>query len=238
MIKRILNRMTLTEERPMENFRQHGGMIGKGCKIYAPGSVTLDMGKAFLIEIGDYCKITEGVTILAHDYSRSVVRMKYGENVGGSAPVSIGNNCFIGMNATILMGTKIGNNCIIGAGSVVKGAYPNEVVIAGNPAKIVCTLEEFYKKRKARCLDEAVTCVKQIYKNTGKLPTVKQLGDGFAWLYLPRTEKTIRDYPAYFCLSGDVSEWIVRDFMNTPGMFESFDAFLDYACEKAEIPKK
>jgi len=49
----------------------------------------------------------------------------------------IGNDCFIGMNSIILKGTKIGNNLIVGAGSVVHKSFPDNVIIAGNPAKIV-----------------------------------------------------------------------------------------------------
>ena len=49
----------------------------------------------------------------------------------------IGNDCFIGMNSIILKGTTLGNNVIVGAGSVVHGHFPDNVIIAGNPAKIV-----------------------------------------------------------------------------------------------------
>lgn len=48
------------------------------------------------------------------------------------------------------MGTQLGNNVIVGAGSVVHGKFPDNVVIAGNPAKIICTLEEHYNNRKKR----------------------------------------------------------------------------------------
>ena len=49
----------------------------------------------------------------------------------------IGDDCFIGMNSIILKGTTLGNNVIVGAGSVVHGKFPDNVIIAGNPAKIV-----------------------------------------------------------------------------------------------------
>ena len=49
----------------------------------------------------------------------------------------MGNNVFIGTNCIILLNTKIGNNCIIGAGSVVRGQFPDNSVIIGNPAKVV-----------------------------------------------------------------------------------------------------
>ena len=52
-------------------------------------------------------------------------------------PISIGEGCFIGANCIILKGTVIGNNCVVGAGSVVCGVFPDNVIIAGNPAKII-----------------------------------------------------------------------------------------------------
>lgn len=51
--------------------------------------------------------------------------------------ISVGNNCWIGAKATILDGARIGENSIVAAGSVVlSGEYPDNVLIAGNPAKV------------------------------------------------------------------------------------------------------
>lgn len=52
-------------------------------------------------------------------------------------PVTIGNNVWIGGDATILPGVTIGDNVVIGAGSVVTKSFPSNVVIGGNPAKII-----------------------------------------------------------------------------------------------------
>ena len=49
----------------------------------------------------------------------------------------IGNNVFIGINCIILSNTTIGDNCIIGAGSVLRGHFPENSVIAGNPAQVL-----------------------------------------------------------------------------------------------------
>ena len=57
-------------------------------------------------------------------------------------PVEIGQNVFIGCNCIITKGTKIGDNCVIGAGSVVHGEFPDNVVIAGNPARIISVVEK------------------------------------------------------------------------------------------------
>ena len=53
------------------------------------------------------------------------------------SPVRIGDDCFIGTGSIILKGTILGNNCVVGAGSVVHGEFPDNCVIAGNPAKII-----------------------------------------------------------------------------------------------------
>ena len=59
---------------------------------------------------------------------------------------TIGNNVFVGMRSIILMGVEIGDNVIVGAGSVVAGKIPSNCVCAGNPAKVICTLDQHKEK--------------------------------------------------------------------------------------------
>ncbi len=61
-----------------------------------------------------------------------------------AAPVTIGNNAWIGANTIILRGVQIGENAVIGAGSVVYDSVPANCITLGNPAKIVKQLTSNY----------------------------------------------------------------------------------------------
>lgn len=62
--------------------------------------------------------------------------------------VKIGNNVYIGTNSLIMPGVTIGDNVLVAAGSVVTHSIPNNVVIGGNPAHVICSFEEYYDKNK------------------------------------------------------------------------------------------
>lgn len=64
------------------------------------------------------------------------------------------NNCFIGMNVTVLPGVTLGDNTIVGASSVVtKSFLDGNVVIAGNPARVICTIDQFREKKQDICIN-------------------------------------------------------------------------------------
>lgn len=62
--------------------------------------------------------------------------------------VRIGNNVFVGACSIILPGISVGDNSIIGGGSVVTKNVPSNEVWAGNPAKFICSKDEYLKKYK------------------------------------------------------------------------------------------
>lgn len=115
---------------------------------YIAPSAVFDANDYSLISIGKATTISSDVYILTHDFSISKALKLVDPNLNGRflKPVKIGDNSFIGLRSLILPGTEIGNNVIVGAGSVVKGKIPDNVVIAGNPAKIICSIEEFAKR--------------------------------------------------------------------------------------------
>lgn len=86
--------------------------------------------------IGDNTLIGEGVMIIDHD-AHGTYPYDRRTSIGKVGPICIGENVWIGSRAIILPGTKIGNNSIVGAGAVVKGEFADNVIIVGNPAKVI-----------------------------------------------------------------------------------------------------
>ncbi len=60
--------------------------------------------------------------------------------------VSIGDYVYIGSNSLIMPGVKIGNHVLIAAGSVVTKSIPDDCVVGGNPARFICTIQEYYER--------------------------------------------------------------------------------------------
>ena len=203
--------------------------VGEHTIFYSSPTITVDVTRPFMIHIGDYCKITAGCVILAHDYSRSVMcGIENMGNVGEAQYTWIGDNCFIGMNSIILMGAHIGNNTIVGAGSVVSGEFEGNCVIAGNPARKICTINEFYEKRKKRELNAAKLYVREYQKKYKRDPTINDMTNAFSWLYLERSEKTIEENPELFALNGVNIDVYKKIFMNSLPTFENFESFLGW----------
>ena len=186
MIKKLLRKLIYGSKSNSHTYvkylRSLGMKIGEGTVIYEPMKTFIDTTRPWMIDIGDNVKITEGVTILTHGYDWSVLKGVYGDVLGSAGAVVIGDNIFIGMKTTILKGVHIGNNVIIGANSLVNKDIPDNVVVAGNPCRVIMTLDEYYKKRKSVQLQEAEELVRMYRKRYHRDPDEKVLHE-FFWLF-------------------------------------------------------
>lgn len=106
------------------------GVGMSGCTIYSMESITIGRNT----DIGSGCKIIDNdFHPLPYSERYPVERL----DLLKKRPVVIGEGCFLGANSIILKGTTLGKNVVVGAGSVVSGTFPDNVIIAGNPARII-----------------------------------------------------------------------------------------------------
>lgn len=147
MIKKIINKIKKiifrisNEELSVQANLKAGMKVGKN--VYGLVNCTIDHGHCWLIEIGNNVVFAPQVYLLAHDTStkKSTSYVKVGK-------IIIGDNCFVGARVMILPGVEIGKNSIVGAASVVTRSFPENSVIAGNPAKYICSVDEYEKNVK------------------------------------------------------------------------------------------
>jgi acetyltransferase (isoleucine patch superfamily) len=141
LIKKFLYR--LRSDVTTEDLIKRGMVLGNN--FNRMHGVILDDSHCWLISIGDNVTMAPRVHILAHDAS-TCHHLGYAR-IGR---VDIGNNVFIGADTVVLPGVSIGDNSVIGANSTVTKSIPANVVAAGNPAKIICTIEEYTERNRIR----------------------------------------------------------------------------------------
>jgi maltose O-acetyltransferase len=118
-------------------FCDYGFNIHVGKNFYANfDCVILDGAE---VRIGDNVMLAPRVQILTATHPINAKERI--EGLEYSKKIFIGNNVWIGAGAIILPGIRIGNNSVVGAGSVITKDVPDDVVVAGNPGKIIRKIE-------------------------------------------------------------------------------------------------
>ena len=95
-------------------------------------AVMLDCGG---ITIGAHTLIGPNCQLLTPDHPHNYLERR--QTVETGLPIHIGDDCWLGGGVIVCPGVTIGNRVIIGAGSVVTHDIPDDVVVAGNPARII-----------------------------------------------------------------------------------------------------
>lgn len=103
-----------------------------------------------LISIGDNVTIASNVLFITHDAIHRILNNKYETKSfkENCTPIQIDNHVFVGSNVTLCGPVHIHSNCIIAAGSVVTKDVPENSVVAGVPARVIGSFEDFVEKRK------------------------------------------------------------------------------------------
>lgn len=161
----------LSSDRYIQKLRSKGCQIGPGTRFF--GEKCLDLGHPQLITIGNDCVITDGVRVLTHmwDYPILSNRFEKVPEFSKKGSVKIGDNVFIGERSIILPETEIGKNTIIGAGSVVSSDIPSDSVAAGNPCRVVCSIEEYKDQRLTNEMENITNFVRISEKRGIQIPS-------------------------------------------------------------------
>ena len=125
-----------------QGYARHVGVqLGSRCAI-----ATASWGsEPYLIKLGNRVRVTAGVSFITHDGAVWVGRESrptfdvFGE-------ICIGDDTYIGNGATLLPGVRIGRRCVVGAHAVVTKSIPDNTVVAGNPARFICTTDDYLSR--------------------------------------------------------------------------------------------
>jgi len=111
----------------------YGSNIHVGDNFYANFScVILDVAE---VRIGDNCMIAPQVGIYTATHPLDPIERNSGLEF--AKPITIGDNCWIGGQAIINPGVTLGDNVVVASGAVVTKSFGSNIVIGGNPAKVI-----------------------------------------------------------------------------------------------------
>lgn len=219
VLKKIAYGKRYSSETYIDYLRRIGVKIGEDCTIYVPSKTLIDEQYPWMITIGNHVRITEGVKILTHDYSWSVLKLYEG--------VSENSGAILGASGTV----EIGNNVIIGAGSVVTSSCDHNGVYAGVPAKRIMSIDEYYEKRERAQFNEAKELAVEYFDRYGKRPG-KEVFHEYFMLFETAKEAQKNDvFRNKIALCQNELD-TVKYMSAHKAMFSSYDEFIEKCFEK------
>ena len=141
---RLVNRLFLRYLRHFHTekwARKLGVKVGFNTTISS--SVVLS-SEPYLISIGNHVQVTSGVTFFNHG-GGNVARRQY-PAFDCFGKIVVEDWAYIGSHSLILPGVTIGEGALVAAGSVVTKSVAPKTVVGGNPAKYICTVDEYIEK--------------------------------------------------------------------------------------------
>ena len=126
-----------------ESYARHIGVtIGKNCFISTRRWGT----EPYLITVGNHVQVTRDVAVHTHGGGQAIRKEHPDFDVFGK--VVINDWAYIGASSQIMPGVTIGEGALVAAGSIVTKSVPPHTVVGGNPARVICSTDEYYERNK------------------------------------------------------------------------------------------
>ena len=200
---------------PVINF-DYGYNIFVGENFYANFNCTfLDVST---IEIGDNCMFAPNVQL--YTATRPLHPVKRNSGLEYAKPIKIGDNVWLGGGVIVTPGVTLGNNVVVGAGSVVTKSFPDNVVIAGNPARIIKTVEEEPLEESLETLRQKIDTIDRelVALLEKRMDTVTKIGqvkkEGNQAVYDEKREQQVLDKVAKLLKNKGYKETITNTYVD------------------------
>lgn len=153
---------------PVGYAKSVGVRMGDNVVIYGMASRMFG-SEPWMITLGSNVYLTAGVIFLTQDGGTLILRKEV-PDLEWTAPITVGNDVYIGFRTMIMPGVKIGNRCIVGAGSIVTKDIPDNSVAVGVPCRVIKSVDDYLEQMKAKSLkcghlhgDAKAEVIKRIY---------------------------------------------------------------------------
>ena len=240
MIDKIKNAFGIRNSQSyIEHLRSLGMKIGNNVRFFGNvKDIRIDETRPSLVTIGDNVMIVAPFCILTHGYEWFVFKNKYKKMLGSSGKVNIGNNIYFGRGVTITKGVTIGDNVVVGASSLVNKSLSDDGVYAGIPCKKIYDLDDFFKIRESKQLEEAKEYAISIKERFNRQPRPEDFRE-FFYLFLSRKDSSIKEFnnnirkkllmekKPVITVESQLGE-AYESFLNSKPIFSSFDEFLEH----------
>lgn len=142
MFKRVIDKIKKKVMSPVDWAKHLGVQIGENCMVGKDHWST----EPYLITIGNNVQLTDGVRIHTHG-GGNCIRL-FDPTFDCFGKVKICDWAYIGSGAHIMPGVTIGEGALVAAGAIVTKSVAPNMVVAGNPARVICSTQEYYQKNK------------------------------------------------------------------------------------------
>lgn len=141
VISEIRRRLILMRHGHTAAAQYAGVSVGENSRVFSQHFGT----EPWLISIGARTTVSSNVTFLTHDGIGELYKDQLGRRYR-YAPISVGDDSFVGLGVIILPGVDIGSRCVVAAGSVVTRSVEDGSVVGGNPARMITTYDELMSR--------------------------------------------------------------------------------------------